>query len=108
MESVTGRRQDASSRTTVLGGRLRRLANLRDLYDGVAYAHRVLREPLASDGGAADVRRRVANRAAAFLSSVELSVFAYDGSPYRPLLEQAHIDLPRLKALVDDRGLEGA
>ncbi len=55
-----------------------------------------------------EVRARLAHRAEAFLWSVEHLVFAHGSSPYRPLLDLAGYDLPRLKHLVAAQGLDAA
>jgi hypothetical protein len=74
---------------------------------GLHYARALLREPILNGSSAAAIRERTANRAAIFVDTVERTIFAYPDSPYRPLLEMARVDLPRLKTLVAERGVEG-
>jgi hypothetical protein len=54
------------------------------------------------------VRERLASRERNFLWSVEHLIFANPDSPYRPLLELAGYDLPKLRALVLTQGLDAA
>jgi hypothetical protein len=54
------------------------------------------------------VRGGLTRRIPVFLDMLERAVFAHPASPYRPLLEAAGYDLPRVTALVHARGLEGA
>ncbi len=54
----------------------------------------------------AAIKARIADRADAFLDSLERTVLAHAGSPYRALLEGAGYDLPRLRALVAREGVE--
>lgn len=69
----------------------------------------LLRQPVTSAAEYEDgLRQRLARREEHFLSLVERLVFAYLGSPYRPLFEVAGYDLPKVRQLVAARGLDGA
>jgi hypothetical protein len=46
-------------------------------------------------------------RHAGFLDTIERTIFAHRGSPYRPLLESAGYDLARIRSLVSEEGVEG-
>jgi hypothetical protein len=70
------------------------------------YVRSLLAEPIDLPACAEHVRSRVTNRAKTFLETLERTVFAVPGSPYRPLLEAAHYDLPRIRSLVGSEGLE--
>ncbi len=72
------------------------------------HAWRVLGEPVTPAGALDAVRRRMAEREETFLRTVEHTVFANPASPYRELLAVAGYDLPRVRAVVAARGLEGA
>lgn len=73
---------------------------------GVRHARALFREPILNESSAAAIRERTANRAVVFLDTVERTIFGHPESPYRPLLERARVDLPRLKTLVAERGVE--
>lgn len=62
----------------------------------------------SSAGVEQQLRARLAQREENFLGAVEQLVFANPRSPYRPLLETAGYDWPRLQQLVMARGLEAA
>ena len=84
---------------------------VRSLRHGVGTARYVpafLRVPITLDNAAAHTRRRLANRSTAFLEVAERAIFAHPDSAYRPLLQAAGYDLPRLRALVQARGVEEA
>jgi hypothetical protein len=69
---------------------------------------RFLRERLTPEQAAALVRGRLARREENFLRVVEQGVYAWPRSPYLPLLRQAGCEPGDLRALVQDKGLEGA
>jgi hypothetical protein len=54
------------------------------------------------------VAERLAHRGESFLTMLERAVYAHPGSPYRPLLEAAGIELGDARKLVAECGLEGA
>ena len=99
---VAGVRRLTKERANPLTG----LRRLRDFYDGASYVRELLREPIDAARCGAVVRARVAARVPTFIDMMEQAIFAYSDSPYRPLLEAAGYDLPRIKALVSERGLE--
>ncbi len=66
----------------------------------------LFRQRVTSAGVGALVRDRLARREHNFLSSVEHLIFANPHSPYRPLLDLAGYDLPKLKQLVLLRGVD--
>jgi hypothetical protein len=72
----------------------------------VPYVRSLLAEPIELPAGAEHVRSCVTNRAGAFVDTLERTVFAVPDSPYRPLLEAAHYDLPRIRSLVGSGGVE--
>lgn len=75
---------------------------------GLKLGH-ILRHPVVTaEGFTAEVRQRLARREEHFLWSVEHLVFAHARSPYRPLFEIAGYDLPRLRHLVQEQGLDAA
>ena len=80
----------------------------RGFNEGRRYVRAVLGEPIRFGSSVAAVRERMANRAGAFLETVERTVFSYAASPYRPLLDMAEIDLDRLRTLVAEQGIEKA
>ncbi len=75
---------------------------------GFAFARAILRDPITPSGAAASVRARMAGRAPSFLAVVERAIFASPASPYRPLLDAAGYDLPRVRALAAAGGVEAA
>src|SRR5262245_3421348 len=66
------------------------------------------RQHVASAGFEELVRERLASREHNFLWSLEHLIFANPDSPYRPLLDLAGYDLPKLRALVLTQGLDTA
>lgn len=69
----------------------------------------LLRNPVTSSAGMEEtLRGRLAGREELFLSSVEHLIFANSSSPYRPLLELAGYDLPKVRQVVAARGLDAA
>lgn len=67
----------------------------------------LLRHPLTSSAGVEEeVRQRITRREEHFLWTVEHLIFAHPGSPYRPLLDLAGYDLPKIRQLVATRGLD--
>jgi hypothetical protein len=66
----------------------------------------LLAEPIELPACAEQVRSRVTNRGRTWLDTLERTVFAVPGSPYRPLLDAAHYDLPRIASLVGSEGVE--
>lgn len=82
------------------------VTHLRDVYGGVAYVRALLRQPIQASRCSAIVRARTASRERAFSEMLEWAIFAYPDSPYRPMLAAAGFDLPRVKALVSERGVE--
>ena len=79
---------------------------LRALWRGARYAKRLLKAPIDPTRCSAIVQARVAERERAFFEMLERAVFAHPDSPYRPLLDAAGYDLPRIKALVAEGGIE--
>ena len=69
---------------------------------------RFLREPPSLQAAERIVRERMARRTDNFLRLVERSVYGVPRSPYLALLKLAGCELGDLRALVDDKGLEGA
>jgi hypothetical protein len=69
---------------------------------------RFMRQPLSADEARAIVRRRMEGREEMFLRLVERSIYGHPGSPYLALLKLAQCELPDLRALVKEKGLEGA
>jgi hypothetical protein len=73
---------------------------------------REMRRFLAVPVDAAEARRRVSARMArrkeSFLDTLSGAVYGHPGSPYRRLLEWAGAELSDVRALVADRGVEGA
>ncbi|MBN1314242.1 MAG: hypothetical protein JXA42_02200 [Anaerolineales bacterium] len=53
------------------------------------------------------VRRRLAERETNFLRLVEKGIFGYARSPYRPLLENAGVELGDIRNMLGEKGLEG-
>jgi hypothetical protein len=74
--------------------------------------HLGMRRFLTTTVDAAEAERRVADRierrAESFLETLALGVYAYPGSPYGRLLDWAGVELGDVRALVSDRGVEGA
>jgi len=69
----------------------------------------LVRAPLTMAADVAEeVRDRLARREENFLQIVERLILANPNSPFRPLLEHAGYDLPRLRQLVRARGLDAA
>lgn len=66
------------------------------------------RQHVTSAGFEELVRERLASREHNFLWSIEHLIFANPDSPYRPLLDLAGYDLPKLRALVLTQGLDAA
>jgi hypothetical protein len=66
------------------------------------------RETIGPDRARALVSTWRGRREESFLELLERAVYANPGSPYRPLLEAAGIELGDARRLVADRGLEGA
>ena len=69
---------------------------------------RFLRERPSLEAAERIVRERIARRVDNFLRLVERSVYGVPRSPYLALLKLAGCDLGDLRALVNDKGLEGA
>lgn len=69
---------------------------------------RFLREPLTLPRAQGIVRARMEQRADNFLRVVERAVYGHRKSPYLALLRHAGCELGDLRALVRERGLEGA
>ena len=67
-----------------------------------------LREKITSDQARERIRKALRRRGEAFLDLLERAVYANPGSPYRPLLDAAGIELGDARKLVTDLGLEGA
>ncbi|KRT76410.1 MAG: hypothetical protein XU14_C0048G0015 [Armatimonadetes bacterium CSP1-3] len=87
------------------------LTVLRAIQHGVStarYVPHLLSAPVTGEDAVADTRERIARRADAFLEVAERAIFAHSRSAYRPLLDAAGYDLPRLRALVGRRGVEEA
>src|SRR3989304_5570293 len=83
------------------------LTVLRAIQHGVSTARYVphfLSAPVTGEDAVADTRERISRRADAFLEVAERAIFAHSRSAYRPLLDAAGYDLPRLRALVGRRG----
>ena len=69
---------------------------------------RFLREPLTLPRAQAIVRTRMKQRDENLLRVVERSVYGHPGSPYLALLRSARCELGDFRALVKERGVEGA
>lgn len=69
---------------------------------------RASRHRVTLDGARRLVRQRMEQREANFLRIVERSVYGYPRSPYLGLLKQAGCEFPDVRALVKQKGLEGA
>ena len=69
---------------------------------------RFLKEPLTLPRSQAIVRARMENRGDAFLRMVERGVYGQPKSPYLALMKHARCELGDLRALVHDKGVEGA
>jgi hypothetical protein len=69
---------------------------------------RFLRYRLTLDEARATIRRRMEQREANFLHSVERSIYGNPGSPYLPLLKMAGCEMGDVQRLVGQRGLENA
>jgi hypothetical protein len=67
-----------------------------------------LREKIAPDEARPRVRAWLGRREESFIDLLERGVYANPGSPYRPLLDAAGIELGDARALVADHGLKGA
>ena len=72
------------------------LSHVRSLYRRMA----VLEDP------AEGIRRRMVRRGEGFLETIERAIFAHRESPYRPLMEAAHVDLRQIASWVREEGLE--
>lgn len=72
------------------------------------HARKLLRSPVTLSGAIDSVGRGLAARSDLLLDSIERGIFAFPQSPYRPLLEAAGYDWPRVKALVATQGIEAA
>ncbi|MDR7481139.1 MAG: hypothetical protein QN183_05295 [Armatimonadota bacterium] len=83
-------------------------AAVREVRAGLGLAALLRQPPAPMAGPEEEMRARVARRAENFLWSVEHLIFAYPDSPYRPLLEVAGYDLPRVRHLVMTLGLDAA
>ncbi|MGH2454194.1 MAG: hypothetical protein ACRDF5_10620 [bacterium] len=83
----------------------RRLMSARS---GLAYARALLAEHVTAESAMAAVRARMASREQKFLEMLERTVFGFPDSPYRPLLEAAGYDVPQVRSLVGQVGIEGA
>jgi hypothetical protein len=70
--------------------------------------HRFLRHTLTLDEAQTIVHERMAHREENFLQIAERSIYGYARSPYLPLLRMAGCELGDLRALVSQKGLEGA
>ncbi len=77
-----------------------------DFCRGVSYATALLHDKISPAAAMAAVRARLGSRAGTFLETVEQTIFAHVGSPYRPLLDAAEYDLGRLRELVARSGVE--
>jgi hypothetical protein len=69
---------------------------------------RFLKHRLTLEDARRIVRDRMEHREENFLRLVETTVYGYPRSPYLPLLKMAGCELGDLKALVKQKGLEGA
>ena len=77
----------------------------------VRYARRLpdfFRTPIAPAEARGRIRTWLARREDSFLDLLARGVYANPGSPYRPLLDAAGIELGDARKLVADRGLESA
>ncbi|MDR7554353.1 MAG: hypothetical protein QN157_01965 [Armatimonadota bacterium] len=83
-------------------------AGLRDVRRGLQLAALLRRSPVSAARFEDDVRAQLARRVENFLWSIEHLIFAHRDSPYRPLLDAAGYDLPRIRELVLRLGLEAA
>ena len=70
--------------------------------------HRFARHTLTLEEAQRIVRERMEQREENFLRTVERSVYGYPASPYLTLLKMAGCELGDLRALVRQKGLEGA
>ena len=80
----------------------------RDFLQHASGVRAFLRTPLTDAECLDRVQRGLANRDRALLAVIERGVFRHPGSPYRPLFEQAGIELGDLARLVDADGVDGA
>lgn len=69
---------------------------------------RFLQHSLTLDEAKAVIRERMEHREENFLQIAERSIYGYPRSPYLPLLKIAGCELGDLRALVKQKGLEGA
>jgi len=83
-------------------------AGVREVRRGLQLAALMRRAPVCTAQPEDDVRARLARRAEHFLWTVEHLNFARQDSPYRPLLDAAGYDLPRIRQLVACLGLDAA
>jgi len=67
-----------------------------------------LRNPITLDEARAAIARRLADREAALLRVAERGFFGHPDSPYLELLKMARCEYGDFRALVWDRGMEGA
>ncbi len=84
------------------------IKRLESVRSGLAYARALLAEHITPESAMEAVRRRMASREQRFLDTLERTVFGFPDSPYRPLLEAAGYDFPRVRGLVGDVGIEEA
>ncbi len=81
---------------------------LTQIRSGLRVAALLRHPPISAAGYEETLRVRLARREEHFLWSVEHLIFANLHSPYRPLLELAGYDLPKIRQLVAARGLDAA
>jgi hypothetical protein len=66
------------------------------------------RTPVTSDAARERIAHTQVNRETAFVDLLAQGVYAYEASPYRPLLDRAGVELGDVRRLVRDEGVEGA
>ncbi len=71
-----------------------------------AILSRILRQPLSLEQSASIVRSRLMKRKENFLEMLEKTVFGFERSPYRILLERAGFTRGSVRELVENHGIE--
>jgi hypothetical protein len=87
------------------------LAGLEDVASGLRFLWGLpaaLRQAIGPQQARATLRARLERRETDFLTLAKRAIYAYDASPYRPLLRLAGCEYGDLEQLVLEHGVEGA